>query len=80
MFYVYLLKSLSAPDERYVGSTDDLKERLKQHNNGESSHTRKFTPWALVTYTAFTTRKKAEDFERYLKHGSGHAFAKRHFW
>lgn len=80
MFYVYLLRSLSAPDQRYIGVTDDLKKRFKQHNAGESSHTKKFVPWELVSYTAFTTRKKAEEFERYLKHGSGPAFAKRHFW
>jgi hypothetical protein len=37
-------------------------------------------PWELVVAVYFADRQKAEAFERYLKHGSGHAFAKRHFW
>jgi putative endonuclease len=80
MFYVYLLSSQSKPDERYIGSTEDLKTRLNHHNTGKSVHTNKFKPWKLVTYVAFETREKAEKFEKYLKHGSGHAFAKRHLW
>jgi hypothetical protein len=35
-------------------------------------------PWQLVTYVAFSEKKKANEFERYLKSGSGHAFANRH--
>jgi predicted GIY-YIG superfamily endonuclease len=78
--YVYLLRSEVAPDERYVGVTSDLRFRLTVHNRGRSIHTAKFRPWTLVTYVAFQDRRKAEAFERYLKSGSGHAFAKRRLW
>ena len=80
MHYVYLLQSLSALDERYVGETQDLKNRLADHNGGKSVHTAKFRPWKVVTYLAFSDRRQALAFERYLKSGSGHAFAKRRFW
>ena len=80
MYYVYLIESLSAQGERYVGMTTDLKQRLREHNQGKSCHTAKFSPWKLITYLAFTDRAKAEAFERYLKSGSGHAFAKKHLW
>jgi putative endonuclease len=80
MFYVYLITSQAKADERYIGSTDDLRKRLAEHNAGKSIHTNKFKPWKLVTYLAFETRIKAEAFEKYLKHGSGYAFAKRHLW
>ncbi len=80
MFYVYLLESLSASDQRYVGFTTDLKQRFDDHNAGKSPHTAKLKPWCLVTYVAFSDRAKAEGFERYLKSGSGHAFAKKRFW
>jgi putative endonuclease len=80
MYYVYLIESLSRQDERYVRMTTDLKERLSEHNQGKSSHITKFTPWKLITYIAFTDRSKAEDFERYLKSGSGHAFARKRLW
>ena len=80
MFYVYLIESLSSPDQRYVGLTADLKSRLGDHNEGKSSHTAKFRPWRLVTYVAFQDRAKAQAFERYLKAGSGHAFANKRLW
>jgi len=69
VYYVYLIESLSADGERYVGMTTDLKQRLREHNQGKSSHTTKFSPWKLTTYIAFTDRGKAEAFERYLKSG-----------
>ena len=80
VYYVYLIESLSAQGERYVGMTTDLKQRLREHEQGKSSHTTKFSPWKLITYVAFTDRAKAEAFERYLKSGSGHAFARKRLW
>jgi putative endonuclease len=80
MHYVYLLESVSVRTRRYVGLSTDLKRRLEAHNSGESSHTAKYRPWHLVTYVAFSNKSKAEEFERYLKSGSGHAFAKRRRW
>ena len=79
MFYAYILCSLSCPSERYIGSTEDLKSRLLKHNKGDVPHTSKFTPWKVEAHFAFETRGKATAFEAYLKSGSGHAFAKRHF-
>ena len=35
MYYVYLIQSVSAQDERYLGMTTDLKERLREHNAGK---------------------------------------------
>ena len=80
VYYVYLIESISAQGKRYLGMTTDLKERLKEHNAGKSSHSSKFKPWKMTTYIAFTDRAKAEAFERYLKSGSGHAFARKHLW
>ena len=74
MYYVYLLESVSAQGERYLGMTTDLKERIRGHNAGKSSHTSKFKPWKLITYIAFTDRAKTEAFERYLKSGAGARF------
>ncbi|HXS40044.1 MAG TPA: GIY-YIG nuclease family protein [Stellaceae bacterium] len=80
MRYVYLLQSGSSLDQRYVGITSDPKQRLAEHNGGKSSHTSKYVPWKLVTYIAFSDEQKAETFERYLKSGSGHAFARKRLW
>ena len=80
MQYVYLLESTAFADKRCVGVTNDLRRRLRDHNAGRSKHTAKFAPWRIVTYVAFADALKAADFERYLKSGSGHAFARKRFW
>ena len=80
LFYVYLLESLSVRGQRYVGIAANLRKRLQDHNSGKSLHTSKFMPWRLSSYVAFTDRSKAESFERYLKSGSGHAFANKRLW
>jgi predicted GIY-YIG superfamily endonuclease len=75
MKYVYILESLDG-EHFYAGITDDLKARLLKHNAGEVTHTSKFRPWRIKTYIAFTDEARAIAFERYLKSGSGRAFAK----
>ena len=78
MKYVYIIKSLNFPDTYYTGITDNIENRLKKHNAGDVTHTSKFRPWALETYLGFSDNQKAIEFERYLKSGSGRAFAKKH--
>jgi len=78
--YVYLLQSESHPRQRYIGLTEDLDRRLAEHNAGSSPHTSKWRPWKLVVCIRFEDKDKAAAFETYLKEGSGHAFARKHFW
>ena len=73
MIYVDLLESLQHAGERYVSVTRDLKTRIADHDAGKSPHTSKFRPCL-----AFSDEAKALAFERWLKQGSGHAFANRH--
>ena len=80
MRYVYLLRSQSFPDKRYIGSAADFQRRVKHHNSGKSPHTAGFRPWKAVVVIRFEDDGKARRFERYLKSGSGHAFANRHLW
>ena len=79
MFYTYTIISESNPQKRYIGFTSDINKRLKAHNDGKCNHTSKFSPWKLKVYIAFPDKIKALNFEKYLKSGSGHAFANRHF-
>ena len=80
MFYVYLIQSKSYPKQRYTGFTTDLKKRFADHNAGNSIHTAKYKPWTLISYHAFADKRKAQEFEYYLKTGSGQAFANKRFW
>jgi predicted GIY-YIG superfamily endonuclease len=77
-YYVYVLQSLSHPNQIYTGITADLKNRLAEHNSGRSPHTADFTPWEIRTATAFKSKERAAAFERYLKSGSGRVFLHRH--
>ncbi|OGE00632.1 hypothetical protein A3J17_03085 [Candidatus Curtissbacteria bacterium RIFCSPLOWO2_02_FULL_40_11] len=74
MYYTYILRS-SKSKIFYYGSTKDLKKRFSDHNNGLAKATKPYRPWKLVFYSAFETFKQAKDFEKYLKSGSGKAFA-----
>ncbi len=78
-FYVYVLKSISHPNQIYTGFTEDLNKRLSDHDAGRARHTSKYAPWQCLVALRFPTKHKALEFERYLKTGSGRAFLKRHF-
>ncbi len=76
MKYVYILQSLADTERFYTGITDDLKARLSRHNAGAVTHTARYRPWRIKTYVAFTDEGRSVAFEKYLKSGSGRAFAK----
>ncbi len=77
---VYLLRSLSKPDQPYVGLTrGPIQDRLRRHNKGHVRSTVRHRPWQLHATFWFADEGTATTFERYLKSGSGRAFARRHF-
>jgi len=79
MWYVYIIWSVAHHEQRYIGLTDDVNRRLAEHNSGHSPYTSKFLPWKLDVVIGFAEKSKAIAFERYLKSGSGFAFAQKHF-
>ncbi len=76
MKYVYILQTLAEPEHFYTGITDGIDARLSKHNAGGVTHTAKFRPWRIKSYVAFADEARAAAFEKYLKSGSGRAFAK----
>jgi putative endonuclease len=76
---VYIIRSDFDPPRHYVGITNDLRARLEWHDTGPRGHTATNRPWSLVVSLEFPSEKAAVRFEKYLKTGSGRAFAKRHF-
>lgn len=79
MIHGYILRSLASPDQYCTGISDDVEKRLAHHNAGSSPHTAKYRPWQLIVSIGFIDLQKAQVFERYLKSGSGRAFAAKHF-
>ncbi|MFL5765789.1 MAG: GIY-YIG nuclease family protein [Bacteroidia bacterium] len=70
---VYLLKCKDG--SYYTGCTNNLDDRIVRHNKGEIHYTSIRLPFELVTHIVFTDKYKAYNFEKYLKSGSGKAFA-----
>ena len=66
MHYVYIIYSLSR-DQFYKGRTSNLKQRIRQHNSGNSSFTKGGAPWELVWFTTKSNITEATILERKLK-------------
>jgi len=79
MYFVYILRSITYPDQTYVGFTEDVDARLKKHNEGGNVSTAPYRPWKLIFYCAFENKGKALAFEAYLKSHSGKAFTAKRF-
>jgi predicted GIY-YIG superfamily endonuclease len=72
MWFVYILSSLNTKFF-YIGSTNDLNRRLKQHNNSEVQSTKAYAPYKIVSYVAVESEQQARKLEQYFKSGSGKA-------
>jgi len=77
MYYVYILKS-KKDGSKYIGVTQDLKNRLLEHNSGETKSNKSKLPYKIIWYSAFVEKLRAYKFERYLKSSSGYAFTAKH--
>ena len=66
MFYTYVLKS-KKDGKLYIGSTNDLKRRLTQHNSGEVKSTKPRIPFILIYYEAYSAEEDARHREHNLK-------------
>jgi putative endonuclease len=76
MWYVYFIKS-KIHDFLYIGSTDELERRIKEHNEGKCVSTKAYCPFKLEAYIAVMSKKKARELEKYFKSGSGKAILKK---
>lgn len=72
MTYVYVIHSATANDF-YYGRTNDLKRRVREHNDGGKKYTSKVDDWKLVYYEAYAAESDAKDREEKLK-GYGAAY------
>ena len=75
MIIVYAIRS-SSRNYVYVGMTNDLERRLKEHNNGENRSTKAYKPFILIYSEEFPDRISGRIKEKYLKSGVGKEFLK----
>ena len=77
MYYVYVLRN--SQGRLYVGFTEDLSRRVRQHQEGEGGWTRGKGPWELVGSEEFADRSEALRRERNLKRGTQNQELRKHF-
>ena len=67
MFIVYILTSIADPQKYYIGFTEDLVRRLREHNAGKAISTKDRGPFELVYYEAYKAESDARHREKNLK-------------
>ncbi len=75
MYYTYILQS-NKDKQFYTGYTNDLKERLKLHDDGKVESTKNRLPVKLVYYEACLNQQDATHREKYLKTAWGKRYIK----
>ena len=70
MFFVYVLRS-QRDGTLYIGLTNNLNRRLRQHNNGQQATTKARRPFTLLLSDSFDTREAARAREKYYESGFG---------
>jgi len=70
-WYVYFLRSLIKKNWIYVGSTNDLERRLKEHNSKKVLATKAYLPYSMIYTEQFDNEYEARQRERYFKYWKG---------
>lgn len=70
MYFVYIIKSLKT-GKLYKGYTQDLKNRIREHNSGTVASTKSGVSWRLIYYEVFLNKTDALREELFLKSGKG---------
>jgi putative endonuclease len=74
--YIYVLESIKF-DNLYVGYTNNLVKRIREHNQGLNFSTKSYRPWTIIHYEAYLNELDAKRRERYLKSSQGARLLKR---
>jgi putative endonuclease len=77
--FTYILNSISHQNT-YVGITEDIDRRLKEHNSGKTKSTKAFAPYSILHYECFDSRFDARKREKFLKSDAGREWIKRKFF
>lgn len=75
-YYTYVLKSLK-DKKLYIGWTEDLVKRIKEHNNKLVQATKYRVPLQLIYYEASISKTSAIKREKQVKTSFGRAYLNR---
>ncbi len=74
-YYTYVLYSEKV-EQLYIGQTNNIDRRLKQHNNGKVESTKPYLPYKLIYLEELNTKTDAVNREHELKQANGRRFLK----
>jgi len=63
----------------YVGITDDIDRRLREHNSGKHLYTKRYMPWELIYTEELASIDEARKREKYYKSTTGRRALKKLF-
>ena len=67
-YYVYMIKTVGGDySKSYVGYTNNIKDRIKKHNDKKGAKSTKGYKWILVYKKRFYIKKNAMSYEYKLK-------------
>lgn len=72
-YYAYVLQS-EIDGSFYKGHTENLENRLNQHNTGRTISTKQKAPWKIIYFEEFESREAAIKREKYFKSAAGRRF------
>ena len=75
MFFVYVISSINHK-YIYVGLSNNVEIRVKQHNSGKERTTRPYIPFDLIHVERFNSRIDTRKREKFLKSGDGKEWIK----
>ena len=78
MYKLYVLKSIIC-SKSYVGITDDIDRRLREHNSGKHLYTKRYMPWELIYTEELASIDEARKREKYYKSTTGRRALKKLF-
>lgn len=76
MYYVYVLYG-KMYNKFYIGYTDDLRRRVREHEDGRSRTTKTMGKLKLIYYEACLSKRDALIRENQLKTGFGRGYLRR---
>jgi len=79
MYYVYIIKNQNR-NYVYIGISDNVNRRLKEHNSGNNKTTKPYRPFKLLHTENFQDRISAREREKWFKSGEGREFIKVHYF
>ena len=76
MIFAYVLRS-TKDNKRYIGISNNLDRRLREHNQGLVKATKNRGPFKVIHFEQFNNYADARKREKFFKSGKGREFLKK---